>query len=52
LQLVAAEAAAAGASVLEAETTAVNVAAQALLRSAGARVIADGRRVIARIMLG
>jgi RimJ/RimL family protein N-acetyltransferase len=52
LRLVKAEAAAAGADLLEAETTPGNVAAQALLRSAGAELAADGRRVSARFKLG
>lgn len=52
LRLVKAEAVAAGAEVLEAETTAGNAAAQALLRSAGAGLAADGQRVGARLKLG
>jgi len=52
LQLVKAEARAAGAHVLEAETTPGNLAAQALLTSVGAELAADGQRVKARFKLG
>jgi len=52
LRLVKAEAAASGADLLKAETTPGNLAAQALLRSAGAELAADARRVTARFMLG
>lgn len=50
-RLVAAEAAAAGATLLEAETTSVNRAAQALLHSAGASLTGEGVRVRARLAL-
>ena len=52
LRLVKAEAAAAGADLLEAETTPGNAAAQALLRAAGAALAVDGQRVKARVKLG
>ena len=52
LRLVKAEAAAAGADLLEAETTAGNAAAQALLRAAGAALAVDGNHVKARVKLG
>ncbi|MCX6500354.1 MAG: GNAT family N-acetyltransferase [Arthrobacter sp.] len=52
LRLVTAQAVAAGARLLAAETTAGNTAAQALLRSAGAELAADGRRITARLTLG
>jgi RimJ/RimL family protein N-acetyltransferase len=53
LRLVRAVAVGAGATVLQAETTAGNTAAQALLRSAGAELAGDGvsRAVTARIHL-
>ena len=52
LRLVKAAAAAAGADLLQAETTAGNTAAQALLQSLGAELAADGQRVRARFTLG
>jgi RimJ/RimL family protein N-acetyltransferase len=52
LRLVKAEAAAAGADLLLAETTAGIGAAQALLSSAGAELATDGHRVGARLKLG
>lgn len=52
LRLVKAQAAAAGADLLAAETTPGNAAAQALLRSAGAELAADGQRISARFKLG
>lgn len=52
LRLVKAEAAAAGADLLVAATTAGNGAAQALLRSAGAELATDGQQVGARLKLG
>jgi ribosomal-protein-alanine N-acetyltransferase len=52
LRLVKVQAAAAGARLLKAETTAVNSAARALLRSVGAELAADGQRVSALINLG
>jgi len=52
LRLVKAEAAAAGADLLEAETTPGNAAAQALLRAAGAALAVDGHHVTARVKLG
>ncbi|MDQ0756541.1 GNAT family N-acetyltransferase [Arthrobacter sp. B3I4] len=51
LRLVRAEAAAAGADLLQAETTAGNAAAQALLRSAGAELTTNGPQVTARFTL-
>lgn len=53
LRLVRAVAVGTGATVLQAETTAGNTAAQALLRSAGAELAGDGvsRAVTARIHL-
>lgn len=51
LRLAKAEAAAAGADLLQAETTAGNAAAQALLRAAGAGLTTAGRKVTARFTL-
>ncbi len=51
LRLVKAEAAAAGADLLQARTTTGNAAARALLRSAGAELVTDGQQVTARFRL-
>ncbi|MET3811815.1 GNAT family N-acetyltransferase [Arthrobacter sp. UYEF3] len=51
LRLVTAQASIAGARLLEAETTAGNSPAQALLRSAGAELAAGGQQVKARLNL-